>query len=42
MKKKADLNATRDREKQMWTVVNEKRDVKTLKSPIILLLNIFL
>jgi hypothetical protein len=28
MKMKADLNETRNREKQMWNVVNEKRDVR--------------
>jgi len=28
MKIKADLNETRNREKQMWNVVNEKRDVR--------------
>lgn len=28
MKLKSDLNETRDREKQMWNVVNEKRDVR--------------
>ena len=27
MKLKTDLNETRDHEKQMWTAVNEKRDV---------------
>ncbi len=28
MKMKADLNETRDHEKQMWKVVNDKRDVR--------------
>jgi hypothetical protein len=28
IKLKADLNETRSREKQMWNVVNEKRDVR--------------
>jgi hypothetical protein len=28
MKLKSDLNGTRDREKQMWNAVNEKRDVR--------------
>lgn len=28
MKMKADLNETRNKEKQMWNVVNEKRDVR--------------
>jgi len=27
----ADLNETRSREKQMWNVVNEKRDVRKRK-----------
>ncbi len=31
MKMKADLNETRNREKQMWNVVNEKRDVRQEK-----------
>ncbi len=31
MKIKADLNETRNREKQMWNVVNEKRDVRKNK-----------
>ena len=31
MKMKADLKETRDREKQMWNVVNEKRDVNKRK-----------
>ncbi len=37
MKMKADLNETRNREKQMWNVVNEKRDVRqkqNFKNPI--------
>jgi len=32
MKIKADLNETRNREKQMWNVVNEKRDVWGIKT----------
>ncbi len=32
MKMKADLNETRNREKQMWNVVNEKRDVREIKT----------
>lgn len=29
---RTDLNETRDREKQMWNVVNEKRDVRKTKT----------
>jgi hypothetical protein len=29
---KANLNETRNREKQMWNVVNEKRDVRGIKT----------
>ena len=32
MKMKADLNETRNKEKQMWNAVNEKRDVREKKS----------
>ena len=34
MKMKSDLKETRDREKQMWNVVNEKRDVRYKKKTL--------
>ncbi len=34
MKMKAGLNETRNHEKQMWNVVNEKRDVRKRKKKL--------